>query len=726
VALCRAAGLAVNADELLLLEVGTLNGNTLHDLGYALAVHASDAVLSGSLQDLVPSIANLYGTSVNREQVPTRLWNLLRRSVGVGWREVGRMPLLDFMDLRGAGGGSLHSLVAVAIQTSLSQLTLGASPADPATPVDPSGPMLEAIRLLAAWGGTERGLSSLIEVLSLARQVYDDGSDALPADVRTAVEIIENQDLVRLGGELADQFDIRAAWERVCSSAGPRAIRVLDVRDWAFGSRISLRVLGRELGLSAEGIRQAAKSATESVYRAIRRPENLILRRRAQEIARKLGAACPVAVVTNLLAIEPIDLPPANWESFARFLLWLAGPYEVASEWLVRTPARELQTRVKAAARGVLKSGVAPRDEVLRVLQNSGLQPEWCERWLMSDDDFRVRSGQVVDWSGTLADKAELILRIQGEPMTRDELVTEVGVSPEARTLDNYLLDRGRFRRVAPRVFGLAEWEGEEYTTVVEEMIRAIEANGGSMDIDSLATQLQRKYGISVNSVETYAASWKFVSEARSVRVRRKEDSITSGTRDVAEGTRCYRVHDGWALKIRINSETLRGSGFMLPIPLARYLGIEPGDERSFDSDLGAVTVYWHAAQPACSSVSSACRALGAQVGDLLFIVFCDSPNASRFELVELRVYEAASRDERLALEIAGNVRVAPERRLATAIGFPEDEPTSRAAILERLRRRRELDLAALLPPDSHRAVDLDDFAAMMESIPVFRDDEAD
>ena len=635
------------------------------------------------------------------------------------------MPLLDFMDLRGAGDGSLHSLVAVAIQTSLSQKNLDAAPADPATPVDRSGPMLEAIRLLAAWGGTERGLSSLIDVLSLARQVHEDGSEDLPTDVRTAVEIIENQDLVRLGGELADQFDISAAWERVCSSAADRGIQLLDVRDWTLGRKPSLRELGTELGLSPEGIRQAVKSATVSVNRATRLPENLVLQRRAQEIARALGGACPIEIATDLLEIEPIDLAPSDWNSLTRFLLWLAGPYEITSEWLVRSPARELQTRVKTAARSILKNGVAPSDEVFRVLQDLGIQSAWCERWLAADGDFRVHLGQVVDWSGTLADKAELILRIKREPMTRDELVAEMGVSAEARTLDNYLLDRERFRRVAPRVFGLAEWEGEEYTTVVEEMIKAIEANGGSMNIDSLATQLHGKFGISVNSVETYAASWRFVSEARSVRVRQEEDSISSPIRDVVDAARCYRVHDGWALKIRISSETLRGSGFLLPIPLARYLGVEPGDKRAFDSDLGPVTVYWHAAQPACSSVSSVCRDLGGQVGDLLFIVFCDSPKSARFDLVELRVYEEASPDEQLALEIGGSVQFAPERRLAIALGFPEDEPTSRAAILERLRRRRELDLVALLPPDAPRAVDLDDFAAMMESIPVFRD-EAD
>jgi hypothetical protein len=146
---------------------------------------------------------------------------------------------------------------------------------------------------------------------------------------------------------------------------------------------------------------------------------------------------------------------------------------------------------------------------------------------------------------------------------------------------------------------------GESYSTIIDEMCKLINANSGAMHIEALVATLQDRFGASENSVRTYASSWRF-SRDRTGLVRVRDEPVadaSSHSRDIEVTRRCYRAVDGWALRIDVNPEILRGSGFPAPAPLARYLDVAPGQTRTFHSPTGDFRLYWSSPQPQCSSV---------------------------------------------------------------------------------------------------------------------------
>jgi hypothetical protein len=399
-------------------------------------------------------------------------------------------------------------------------------------------------------------------------------------------------------------------------------------------------------------------------------------------------------------------------------LLWLAGPYAVRDDWLYIAAADPFHATAKVLDR-MTRDGAADLEDVWRAFEELGVRQDLWRDWLSVVPGYREYEGQVFKWRGSLADKAESVLRLSGEPLTKDDLADLIGDSCNKRTLSNYLLSDPRFLRRGLRHFGLREWGGEEYSTIVDEIEQEILRQGGEASIETLVDRLTRMFGVSESSVRQYAAGPRFArTRAGLIRVRTSDEAIPGRTiRPIELTRRCYRLKKGWALKISVSPDTLRGSGTMIPAGVANHIGIGPLGKSQLHSRYGIVTYSWPSLQPTVGSLGRVVQEMRAEVGDHIFMEFVA---AGRVEFSHLSrgALEANDGFERLALEVGthldqwdGDIVAA----CAHALGLQGAQQIGASgyhkralltAICRRFRVRGEEDLVRLLPP---RALEVDE-----------------
>ena len=399
----------------------------------------------------------------------------------------------------------------------------------------------------------------------------------------------------------------------------------------------------------------------------------------------------------------------------ALILLYLAGPYEVSGGWIVRKPAQQVVAATVAALDAVCENGYPTVDEALAALTGTGIREDAAREWLASMPHVRALDDYVVPWRGTLADKAEIALRVVGRPLDFDEIVEVLGGDFNVRTLRNYVHGDPRFRRLGLRVFGLDEWGGEEYTTISDEIAQEIERRGGEASLDDLIETLTAQFGVTANSVKAYATGPQFErSPDGQIRVRTSHAQVP--TQPVEFTRRCFRVQGQWSYRITVTHDTLRGSGTSIPQGFAGYLQLAHGQEVELEAPELRLRFTWPSLLPCIGSLRPAVDALGASDGDYLFLAADPAKGvASIVRLTKQALDSAATGQDRLLLEVGAVLPSDdPVAAVADALGLTAAE-ASWAVIRRRLRTRGEEDLLTLLPKrDSGDESGLDDLMALV------------
>ncbi len=473
-------------------------------------------------------------------------------------------------------------------------------------------------------------------------------------------------------GPRSDSFDERE-----------RAIldRVLDFD----GSAPTLQEIGDRFQVTRERIRQVEVKVRRRLDQALASPETRALVAAADRLRDRLGGAVPSELLVDEFAAYPPDL-------LDRLILHLAGPYRFDGDWYVLSAIGDFASCVRSTFDSVAEGGVASVAALLDALTELGVRTEYAERAIHSDERLSVRDDIVLDWSGSLATKATIALRIAGRPLSFEELVAFVQPNSE-RGMSNQEHADDRISRVGVARFALSEWNMEEFHGLVPAMVDRLA--DGPAALEELRVELAREYAVSPNSVAIIASTHPvFLLEAGKVMLRPPDRPYVPST-DIERTRGCYLIDGVWSWRIPVDRDVLRGSGRQLPEAFAVHLGGAPLSKGSLESPVGPIALSWHQ-YPSIGSLRAAARSLDAEEGDWLFVRRV-RPSGIDFRLVRSDAVPEDPAGAIRALVGAGDSPLDLEQVLADALGLRgsvnHDLAEERAALVA----RREHDLVDLL-----------------------------
>lgn len=554
--------------------------------------------------------------------------------------------------------------------------------------------MADALSEIALWALHELKLTTVHEALEAVRSEAE-----LPPGVSQAATSLLDRSLSSVAtGDPAD-YELDSAIVRLVDGFGWRDSVILFRRIYRPPrSRQTLDELGAYLHVTRERVRQIERQIEERVAAMLRQPPMGVVHREAARLRQTLGECIALADIPDRVrwALDETAAPDVNASVCGQVLLSLAGPYEEFDRWLVRGRATRLVEESREAVGRALDAGPAPAEEVVVHLAALGIPEGEQMTWLLDVCRCREFYGLIVPWQGSLADKAEQVLAIRGEPLAADEIVEALGPDTNRRSLLGQIQGNPRFRRRGLKLYGLSSWGGEEYTTIQDELAEEIERQGGAASLEHLITTLCSEFGVAEASVRAYANEAPFVqSDNGLVTVG---DGPAQYAKVPIEDTRdCFRSGSHWALRVVVDSELLRGSGRPIPPGVLQHIGLKPGDRRSLVTPTGELLVRY-GRQATIGSLRRAALNLDCEEGDLLFVDLTSDKTAS-FRRAARSDWQGESGISRLALEVGAPADDDPTAAVAHALGLPPDEHTA-AAIRRRLRARREHDLLEYVPDD--------------------------
>jgi hypothetical protein len=468
---------------------------------------------------------------------------------------------------------------------------------------------------------------------------------------------------------------------------------------------ITLEAIADTLGVTRERVRQVYVRAVKDIRNTLAKDECSVFRWRAHELCARLGIMAPSesSWVSDAISRAARGVPD-DWVARLRpLLLWYAGPYEIRDGWLASGSgprAQELITEFVDDTQRVNLEAVAAR------LSEAGLVAQAIMAWINQNIPTRVIGTGTYLWTGSVPDKAAILLEASGEPATAEDITERIGEGHDVRATRQRLLNDERFVRTDRNRLGLRSWQMEEYTGIADEIEQEIIKLGGEAKIAELADRLCVAFDVSPSSVYALADAPRFLVSDGKVRIRTSSEPFVVSER-LTDCARCYLLdHSTCCFRIEVDRNVIRGSGRPIPAALGAWLGALPGYRRSYRFDDVEVTVSWPDSSiqgPSIGSIRRIAESFDLEPGDQLLLVF-------NRESLELRPR---------GLSQAELARLSPGERIARLAGIPGTWETAvqkfAAAvgahdiheICERLRQREEDDLLRLVP-DNEKPADLD------------------
>lgn len=604
------------------------------------------------------------------------------------------------MRRRGLGPGALEQVMSAAVRLSGSnsadspqRSTHAKARGDADTdPLGTDGDLALILKPIIAWGSCERGRSDLGTILELTRQ-----DPAIPSEVAAAVSALERLDLRAWSGEWAiARYDPMVPLRDIVGQLSDPRRAVLEDRLIALGPRATLAELGARFGVTRERIRQFENRLSHELAELGRHGAGP-LGRATRRVAEEIGTAMQVSSIARVQALCEVTSGSID-DLETRLLLWLAGPYELVDDWLVRQPARASLDASRAALDGLTVDGPAQLADAEDAVDALGVNEEEVHDWIVSIGGYRIHDDLLVRWRGSMADRAETVLRLNGAPLSRDELVERLGPDTNPRSMTSQLTGDPRFKRTGVRHYGLAGWEDDEYTGVADEIAQEIERHGGAATLEQLIEHVTTTYGVAENSVRAYASGPRFERGSDGLLRLRRGRKRRARSRPIETTRGAFLIEDRWSLRIRVSREHLRGSGTPIPESIARVFGLEPLESLELPSLGGPVRLAWPSLQPSVGSIRQQLDAAGAEAEDLVFLAVEHGVLLMRHvPRSRLRSLDGVAR---LAAEM-GLGDVLDDELSAIVRALALESGASMSAVARRLRSRGEDDLASLALPET-------------------------
>ena len=542
------------------------------------------------------------------------------------------------------------------------------------------------LEIVAAWGEANVGPADAVRALLAASS-----NQRVPRDVSEAVSRLSGV----TGGTRRARYSLGVAFD-VLESHNDGDYSIYERRKLTGERPTTLEEIAVERQISRERVRQMEQRfetyLDESV---VENPDNPI-HLAADALAGALGPAIRLSSVDDAVGeLGPNADALRSRPSRLRLLLRLAGPYRSHGRWLVRDG---FDAEADAAVRELIAANAYPRlQDVAAALVALGMHDRDISDWLHDAPGLRVYEDRVISLGPTLADRGVAILAVRGEAMTLEDVFAELNEDRSIRSFKGQMQGDARVRRVGMKMYGLAAWGDEEYTSIVAEMELAIERAGGELPVDELATELSRRFGVSEASVRMYAAAPPFYVDTGGRLAVGDDGRSSARTKALALTRSCFQLPTGWAYRKVVDHDVLRGSGTPIPAGFAHQLGLRVGETAQLTTPLGPLSCGWNGVTAYIGSLRKAVEELGAAEGDYLFVVATGGRSVS-FSVVNAASWGATSGWGRLAIE-CGLLGGSAED-VARAIGLDANIATdARLAISARLHERGEEALLAYLPP---------------------------
>ncbi|MEV2278798.1 RNA polymerase subunit sigma-70 [Nocardiopsis sp. NPDC049922] len=458
----------------------------------------------------------------------------------------------------------------------------------------------------------------------------------------------------------------------------------------------TLESISGDFGVTRERIRQIHKQVERDLRSWLDSPFGEPLTAYLESVSARLGSAAPLDSFWALCPEHPLPVPCLGIP-MGRVVLTLLPRHRVTDGWLLTEEADAFARRLS----GLLETRTClPLGETLEAAHGAGILPEHARAWIETLPRTGVVDDQVIHWGRSLPDKACAVLAAAGRPLHIDELIERLGADFNEAGFRERLHNDDRLMRRDRRVFGLRSWGGEEYLGVEGTVRRELEMAGGEMRVAELAESIAGRFDVSESSVRSLTSGSAF-AHPRPGWIGllddpgRGGDSAYRPRRTVDRTRRCFRDAEGaWWLRVDVNAEHLRGSGFPMPNGFAVWAGLYPGARVPMLVGDRESAATWKN-QPLMSSVRPLLQEQGAAEGDHAFITFAGGRVRCRVSPAASASPDPLSRALNLAgvtAPVSGTAAVAV---LADALGLASD--TSADRVRERLADRGDHDILEAL-----------------------------
>ncbi len=509
----------------------------------------------------------------------------------------------------------------------------------------------------------------------------------MPDEIVKARQRIEQLRADDILSERETERDIAALFSDALSALDTRAIEVLGARLFS-DDPPTLDQLGQAYGVTRERIRQIEGKARGTMLTLISEEGPLAM---AAESARSLiGTIRPLDDLVETMPALGKDVGAVGQPAW-RVLDRLDDAYEIENGWcVVPTMSAALELTQTQVAERANQYGVIRLDELDLVgSSHAHRRPDVTAAWL-SHCGHVISGEYVLTRTSTVGDYAAAVLFLEGSPLSPEEIVDRFVFERSARSLGNALGSDDRFERVDRDRWALKEWGLEAYTGI-RTMIRELVAQaGGRARLDDIIENITSRYSVSASSVIAYAAAAPFMTKNGVVQLGGERTARKSPRRT----RRLFRRSDGWAYRVRITTDHLRGSGSVAPIAISTILNLSEGQVQQLDSPLGPQSVAWTGIQPSFGTIRRFLMDLDVAAGTEAFLVIRDDQTFSFEQAPDLV-------DDPLvdALTLVGAKPTSDPKKaraaLAAAIELPQDAPVS--SIIGEYRVRGDDDVADLL-----------------------------
>lgn len=616
-------------------------------------------------------------------------------------RLIRELTVRDLQDLKGYGRVRVQKLVADAVTHAFDEFEAGDVTADHTanhTADDTANaPFDNTSDFGISWDDTTTPETSVLldwlAITGASKRILDQAEDKayVPEAVREQV------------ASLNDRItDILTGAEREIQHITDQDERFPVILNRRLHDGATLAELGQQFGVSRERVRQLENALLAALADA--GPNCEILRTgifhryaplaRISRLRNEMPGlftvpdwmSAPLLNLINLTGTAGAAVPQAQWG--------------IDGEWFIATGFEDkFATAVEQLTDDF---GIAPLSELAATL---GIPEEIVREWIAERTMYKIFEGHLFTKVTSVSDRAVALLAHRGKPMHIDDIAAAI-TDRNSRGIDGRLALDPRTKRCAPGTWALAQWELEEWTTIADYISRRIDdavtqGQDGVLLDDVIAGATA--FGVSENSVRTFAAGGEFVVEDGYVRKRSDEEMEPIDA--TPEESRNLYLRDGqWCLLLTINRDHMRGSGSAIPAGIAGMYGLGYGEEKLLPSRLGDQRIAVGRTNTSMSTISRFVNDMQLAEGERVWVHFGDTFDITRAPAENpdaeglAALVNAFGLDEEFAAEHAaeGNAAELDVDAVLAAInrqlGLPADAP--RRKTVSRLRHRRDDELA--------------------------------
>lgn len=468
------------------------------------------------------------------------------------------------------------------------------------------------------------------------------------AAVRALIEAAQRAVHIRHETIAAGRVGAEAAVARMLEQLDDSDREILSAQVWALDP-VPQHVLAARLGVHTVSVGRNLRRARARVAELLADPAHQEISEHADQLGQRLGPYLPTEAVD--LDLRRLGVDPAS--TTAEVLLYVAGPYARRHGWMQNTSSSPGggRAQVISAVEAVFDAEAAPTsDTLLRALTSLGMPTGVALTFLEGHMNLR-RFGDVwVRWSGdTTANMTEAALHVLAAPATAEAILATIGTGAAAGTslerVKAVLSQHDRFVRTSRSTWGLREWDVAEYVNIAHAIGETIDAGGGKASVTAVIQELRARYpDITEASIRAYLGTLEFVVKNGVARRRTSAD----GWPALPPLNAVRGVFRNGANEIRVvlpvTADVLRGSGQTVHPAVADAAGVRPGQQRTFTSAHGPITMTWKLASTrgvGIGSLRAHAVAVDAAAGDTLVLVF--RPAEASLEAVRVDAGEAAT-----------------------------------------------------------------------------------